>query len=687
MSILDTASQTFERSFALFNEVGRLEDWDEGFVEEFAQIKSLIVKGASLREIIDQAYAEDDVVLADLAARSQLDPKKSWTDVDIVASVEPRVFDLRCSNGRILRVQERRTQLNCLVRIATDVTTQRRSSAAFAKLEEQWYTGGDPSLEVTDFIRVKSDGGRIYTPITEDLRELLGLPYGVDPGDRGSIGSRMLVTREEREDQVTIINRTIADLVHGIYAFRVRDRNEQLRWIRIALFAARELGGDVVITQRWRDITREKIAEDQFQLMRSAVTFATDSIQILHTAADGLSTTVYANPSFERTTGWPVDELINEPITAMQGWFEPYWRKILDLVGRGDEHAIEVQVPFRDGPMVWLEASAKVVEQRPDGAIRWVVVSRNVDERHEAQQRILDGARELQDMHSQLVAMARQAGMAEIANNVLHNVGNVLNSVNVSVGLVSGTIRDSKLQGLAKAVQLMNDHAGDLGDFLTRDEKGVRLPGYFNKLVTALQGEHEAITDELGSLIKSVDHIKNIVGTQQSYSGAASVIEAVGVGELLEDALRMNAGALARHQVLIVRDYTETPVLLLDKSRVLQILVNLIANAKQAMDRVTDRAHCLTFHLEEADGDAGRRLRIIVEDNGEGILPENMAHLFIHGFTTRKEGHGFGLHSCALAAKEMGGSLTARSDGPGQGAAFTLELPYKAAGNAAGNTR
>ena len=282
----------------------------------------------------------------------------------------------------------------------------------------------------------------------------------------------------------------------------------------------------------------------------------------------------------------------------------------------------------------------------------------------------------LQETQTQLLVTARQAGMAEIANNVLHNVGNVLNSVNVSAGLVNSAMRDSKAGGLIKAVQLMDEHAADLGNFLTCDEKGKRLPGYLNKLAVALAAERQSVVEELGSLTKSVDHIKDIVAIQQSYSGAANVIETVQVGELLEEALRMHAGALARHQVTVIKEFAEIPPIPLDRSHLLQIMVNLIANAKQAMDDVADRPRRMTLRVDA--GDDGRRLRIRVEDGGVGIAPENLTRLFVHGFTTRKGGHGFGLHSCALAAKGMGGTLAAQSDGPGKGATFTLELPIQA---------
>jgi len=258
---------------------------------------------------------------------------------------------------------------------------------------------------------------------------------------------------------------------------------------------------------------------------------------------------------------------------------------------------------------------------------------------------------------------------------VLHNVGNVLNSVNVSADIVNGRMRDSRAKGLAKAVQLMNDHAGNLGEFLCHDQKGRRLPVYLDKLSTALATEQQGIIDELAVLTKSIGHIKDIVATQQTYAGASHLLEEVQVKDLLEDALRMNAGALARHQVTVVRDFADVPPLRLDKPRLLQIMVNLIANAKQAMDGVSERAHRLRLRMDVADVAEGPRLRIRIEDDGEGIAPENLSKLFVHGFTTRKQGHGFGLHSCALATKAMGGTLTARSDGPGKGASFTLLLP------------
>jgi signal transduction histidine kinase len=291
------------------------------------------------------------------------------------------------------------------------------------------------------------------------------------------------------------------------------------------------------------------------------------------------------------------------------------------------------------------------------------------------EERVQERTRELKEAERELVDAARMAGMAEIATNVLHNVGNVLNSVNISAELVTRKLKNSKTQGLGKAVRMMNEHATDLGQFITEDEKGKLLPRYFNELVDSIANEQVQLIEELAQLTKSIDHIKEIVTTQQTYAGAARLIEPLKVSDLFEDALRMNSGALSRHHVTVIKDYQDSPLIMGDKHRLLLILINLISNAKFAMSHV-DHPREMTLGIRLVDPTT---LHISVRDRGEGIAPENQARIFNHGFTTRKDGHGFGLHSCALAAVEMNGRLYVHSDGPGQGALFTLEIPLELA--------
>ncbi len=292
----------------------------------------------------------------------------------------------------------------------------------------------------------------------------------------------------------------------------------------------------------------------------------------------------------------------------------------------------------------------------------------------------------LEQVHKQLVAASRQAGMAEIATSVLHNVGNVLNSINVTATVVEERVRKSRTVDLNRLVKLLGDHKTDLGTFLTLDERGRKVPEFLVQLANRLAAEQTSVLAELASLRKNVEHVKDIVAMQQNYAKISGVIESIDVADLIEDSLRMNAGTLARHEVELVREICTVPPIRTDKHKVLQILINLVRNAQFACDesRRTEKQVIVRVN------DGGECVRISVIDNGVGIPPENLTRIFNHGFTTRKNGHGFGLHSGALAAKELGGSLIAQSDGCGRGASFTLELPktcFSAEGNHSKSTQ
>ena len=287
---------------------------------------------------------------------------------------------------------------------------------------------------------------------------------------------------------------------------------------------------------------------------------------------------------------------------------------------------------------------------------------------------------EVERIHRQLVDASRLAGQAEVASSVLHNVGNVLNSVNISTTLISERMQKMRLSNLAKAVQLIQDHAGDLGAFLTTDERGKRLPEYLKEVALHLKNEQGELLAELGGLAHNVEHIKEIVAMQQSYAKVSGTEEKVEVQELVESALRMHSGAYARHSVKVVREYEPVPIIIVDRHKVLQILINLLHNAKYACDDGGAAEKKVVVRIDPHGRD---RVTIEVEDNGIGIPSQNLTRIFSHGFTTRKNGHGFGLHSSALAAKELGGSLIATSEGTGKGATFTLDLPLSAAAKSA----
>ncbi len=279
---------------------------------------------------------------------------------------------------------------------------------------------------------------------------------------------------------------------------------------------------------------------------------------------------------------------------------------------------------------------------------------------------------DLEKAHRDLVDASRMAGMAEVATGVLHNVGNVLNSLNVSATMIATRLRQSKADSLVKIALMLREHSGDLAQFLTEDPKGRRLPELLEALARQAVEERTALLQEIESLQKNTDHIREIVVMQQDYATVVGVVDELNPVAMMEDALRMNAGSLVRHDVKVVHAYAPVPAILAEKGKVLQILVNLIRNAKYAADDGKRLEKAITLRLEKG---APGFVRLIVTDNGIGIPPENLTRIFQHGFTTRATGHGFGLHSSANAAKEMKGTLTVQSEGIGHGATFILELP------------
>jgi signal transduction histidine kinase len=282
----------------------------------------------------------------------------------------------------------------------------------------------------------------------------------------------------------------------------------------------------------------------------------------------------------------------------------------------------------------------------------------------------------LEKMHKRLLETSRQAGMAEVATGVLHNVGNVLNSLSVSVTLVGGQLRRSDVTNLRRATAMLREKNGGLSEFLTNDPKGRLLPEFLGAAADQLADDQAQMVVEMDSVCRHIEHIKEIVTMQQSYAKVSGAFENMPVAGLVEDALEMNAAAFDRHQIRVIREIDrDVPPVCVDRHKVLQILINLFSNAKYAMDEMNVSSRQLTIKVEKAPPD---RVKVIVRDNGIGIAPDHLLKIFTSGFTTRREGHGFGLHSGAIAAKEIGGSLTAHSDGVGLGACFVLELPVAA---------
>jgi PAS domain S-box-containing protein len=286
-----------------------------------------------------------------------------------------------------------------------------------------------------------------------------------------------------------------------------------------------------------------------------------------------------------------------------------------------------------------------------------------------------------EDMARELMAVSRKAGMAEISAGVLHNVGNVLNSINVSSGAVREQLQGSRAAGLARAAHLLEEQRDDLAGFLAGD-RGKLLLRYLVQASSQLVEEQAAALADLLRVEKGIQHIAAIVSTQQSYAKAGDRIERVHLSQVIEDVLSMNEVSFDRSDVRIARRLEVDPELFTDRHKIMQILVNLISNARHALVESGAAGGERRVEISTRMTDDGR-VALEVTDNGIGMAAETMARAFEHGFTTRATGHGFGLHSSALAATDLGGRLSVRSDGAGHGASFLLELPLPAEERAA----
>ena len=283
--------------------------------------------------------------------------------------------------------------------------------------------------------------------------------------------------------------------------------------------------------------------------------------------------------------------------------------------------------------------------------------------------------RELESAQGRLVDLSRRAGMAEVASGVLHNVGNVMNSVNVGANVASDAVKALPVERLAQACKLLEENAERLGDYLSTDPAGRKLREYLSALARTLIEDKQAIRAEVGRVLDHLEHMKKIIAAQQSYAKVNGVTEVCTLTDIAETALAISESGLRASRIQVVRELADVPPAFLDRHQILQILVNLISNAKHAIEEKDSHERTLTVAISAEESVA----RVEVRDTGIGIPAANLARIFNHGFTTKKTGHGFGLHNCANAAQQMSGTLEASSAGPGAGAIFVLTVPLQLA--------
>jgi PAS domain S-box-containing protein len=411
-------------------------------------------------------------------------------------------------------------------------------------------------------------------------------------------------------------------------------------------------------------IAERKKAEEKLQLFRNLIERSNDCIFAVEPRWGRF---LDANNRACDSLGYTRKELLNMmTIKDIEESMpdDSSWQKQTNALKKTDIIK-ECRYKRKDGTKFYVETSLKLVTEEKQDYI--IAIARDITERKAADAK-------LKTAQEKLLETAREVGMAEVATGVLHNVGNVLNSVSVTAGSVQKRVRSSKISYLSDVVNLLEEHKDKLGTFMTAEERGKKLPAFLANLSKELIEEQERCLEGLEELTKHVQHVGDVIQLQQSHSKAKGLIEPTSIADLVEDALQINSEATAQNNIQIKRDIANLPTILLDRHKVLQILTNLISNAIYALSKSSQDNKILSIHVKEQKSG---QLQIDVCDNGIGIPKENLTRIFEHGFTTKKKGHGFGLHSIALSANELNGSITPHSDGPGKGAVFTVELPFE----------
>lgn len=292
-------------------------------------------------------------------------------------------------------------------------------------------------------------------------------------------------------------------------------------------------------------------------------------------------------------------------------------------------------------------------------------------EQEEKNRQLEETLQELDAAKGELVEKAHKAGMADIATGVLHNVGNVLNSVNTSTTLIENAIEHSKLEGLMKANSLLRQNIDTLEDFVTGDPKSKKLMHYYLKLEEPLQNEHGKILQHTRRLAGKIKIINEVIAAQQNYAGAGIYAEETQLSNIVENALSLQAGSIERHGLNVTTQLEACSPVIAQQSKLIHVLVNLFKNAKESMEgNHPENKNLVIKTWQDPD-----KVCLSVTDNGSGIKKEYLNKIFSHTFTTKKNGHGFGLHSSANYMTEMGAEIHVDSPGKGKGATFTLTFP------------
>jgi PAS domain S-box-containing protein len=428
-----------------------------------------------------------------------------------------------------------------------------------------------------------------------------------------------------------------------------------------------------------RDTTKEKKL-DQIKLQSAALHHAANAIAI----TDKNGAVMWVNRSFTELTGYTLEKVFGRSLRILKSGKqdESFYRTLWTTILSGEVWEGETINRKKDG-ILYIEQQTIAPVLDEDGKIsNFIAIKQDISERKKTEEELVqyrgrleqlvaEKTRELKEAQDELVSRAMEAGMSQMAAIGLHNIGNAITPLNVLLE----KLRDGELENISRFLQKCHGdlagHAADLGHYVSDGQRGRQVFDYMGELIHSLSEHDKKQFDMLGRMDAALSYISQILTLQQYYaSGSQEIKEQVDLNDLLEDAVRLQAGMLERRGIAVKRNFSESmPKLLIDKNRLMQVIVNLVKNSWEAIELQQSGLAKKVIEIKTfAEND---RLGFEILDNGIGIDPADIDRVLELG-QSRKGSSGFGLYYCKMFVENSHGKFVFFSRGLGKGASVKV---------------
>ncbi|MCP4601326.1 MAG: PAS domain S-box protein [Proteobacteria bacterium] len=367
----------------------------------------------------------------------------------------------------------------------------------------------------------------------------------------------------------------------------------------------------------------------------------------------------WVNEAFERFYKLSYEEFIKEKgSNIVEASAYPKIENVInECITKNNPASYESYVKMKKGENIWTHTTLTPMTDKRGKLLKIIAIDSDITDLKKAEQKA--------------ISHAHKAGMADVAINTIHNVGNILNSVKTSIGMLPSKIMMSSITNFKLANKLLKENIDRMEDFICNDVKGMKLMQFYLEIEDKIDEERSEIEQEIKRVENRIKTIENVIDAQRGYTKDVEIlVEEADLAEIIQDAITMNSDFIEKNNIKIEKEMTDIPAIPLQKMKVIQIIMSLITNAKEAMKETPSDNKIIKMYIEELEDSI--QLRVI--DTGCGIPLENISKIFRHGFTTKKKRQGFGLHNSANNMTEMGGKMWAESKGEGQGATLVLKF-------------